>query len=1260
MPKTETILSDNLFPVVGIGASAGGLDAFRKFLHAIPADSGMAYVLVQHLDPKHESLLPELLQKVTVVPVIEISDDIEVQPDHIYVLPSNRMLVANDGILELTVRPEHQKNRPHLPIDLFFTSLAEVHQAHAIGIVLSGTASDGTIGLRAIKDYGGITFAQEEATAAYSSMPNSAIQAGVVDFILSPEEMPQKILELTQRMGRDTSDAPNLDRQEETVFKQILALLRDRKGTDFTYYKQTTISRRILRRMALNKTSDLPAYLDYLSSSTLEQDILYQDMLIPVTNFFRDPQSFDQLCETVFPHILKNKPPGEPIRIWVAGCSTGQEAYSMAICFQEFLRDSTEKVQIFATDLSEPAIAKARTGIYSKTEVDSVDYERLQSFFTQSRGNYQVNKSIREMCVFAVHNFLKDPPFGKMDLISCRNVLIYMQPYLQKKALTTFHYALNPRGSLFLGKTETTNSVSDLFATHGKNDKLFSRKDVPGKFMHVASQRSEQNLSKTGESDLSEPVRTDFLKIADNLVLQKYAPPGVIVNEALDIVHFRGNTSPYFEQLTGKPNHNLLKLSKRGLAFELRNLLHKSKKQKIAVSKENIFIELNGTSSHVSLEVIPLPNTADIYYLILFHDQLRMPEQSATARKMQKIFFKNRTDDKDLRIEQLEQELAQTHEDMRSITEDQEAVNEELQSDNEELLSNSEELQSLNEELETSKEELQSTNEELTVVNQEIIGLNELLTEARDYAEGIVATIREPLLILDKDLRVKTANSSYYKTFQVDAADTEGKLIYEVDNQQWDIPALRRLLENILPEQSSFQDFEITHTFSTLGKKVMLLNASELQKEGSSEKLILLAIEDITLQKQSEEIQNQLRKKFEFIADAMPQKVWTADAAGRMDYFNKTWLDYTGLPFEELKDTGWEKVIHPDDAEKNRLQWKHAVETGEDFELEDRFRNKAGAYKWHLSRGLSYKDDTGRISMWVGTNTEIQDHVLRKEGLEKAVAERTYELQHAIETLGENNNELERMNKELESFTYISSHDLQEPLRKIQTFASLLLQAGAYDIPETARDYLGRMQSAAWRMQQLIMDLLSFSRINTADRIFRHTALDVLIQEVKAELEEVIRDKNAVVTSNDPGYVNVIPFQLRQLLYNLISNALKFSKPEIPPHIVISVKMEPGSFLLSSNPDLPADRISPARTYCHIAVSDNGIGFEPHFRKRIFDVFQKLHPQEAFLGTGIGLAIVKRIVENHHGFITANSELGVGTTFDIYIPDLKSDAAKKL
>ncbi len=1516
------VISDNLFPVVGIGASAGGLDAFKKLLKAIPEDSGMAYVLVQHLDPDHESLLPGLLQKVTSIPVSEISDEIKVVPDHIYIIPSNKMLVANDGVLQLSPRPAKSKKERNLPIDLFFTSLAEVHQSHAIGVVLSGTASDGTQGLKAIKDHGGITFAQDEESAAYDGMPHSARMAGVVDFVLPPEEIPKKLFEIRHQVNRSDEELEKLSQPDEDVFRQILSLLRLRKGTDFTYYKQTTIRRRILRRMALNKYKEVSDYLKYLRENKGEQDVLYQDLLIPVTSFFRDEKVFDNLCRSVFPHLIKNETDKDPIRIWVAGCSTGEEAYSMAICIKEFLGEKAssgtyQKVQIFATDISEPAIEKARTGLYRKNEIDGLSAQRLDEFFTKINGSYHIVRQIRDMCVFSVHNLLKDPPFGKIDFISCRNVLIYMDPFLQKKALTTFHYALNAGGFLLLGKSETSTSVPNLFASASKTDKIFTRKNVPGRFMHVATQRNEQGLRDIIPDNKNKKMHTGYQKAADDIMLSKYSPAGVVINEDMDIVHFRGDTSGYLEQSSGKPSHNLLKMAKQGLGFELRNILHKAKKDKGPVIKENIPLQVNGDLRNVSIEAIPLPDTIEPYYLVLFHEtgevRRRDPIAIGSEGGSKKIpASKTKKDGKDLRIQQLEQELTQAREDMRSITEDQEAANEELQSANEELLSSSEELQSLNEELETGKEELQSTNEELTVVNQEMISLNEQVTAARDYSENIIANIRESLLVLDENLRIVSANKSFYKTFRVNEQETEGVLIYDLGNRQWNIPALRTLLEKILPEKSVFNDFEVTHSFSHIGERTMLLNARAIKNEKSQDKLILLSIEDITEKKRAQEILNkssehlqqlvkelpagvyscdpqgrinfynnaaaklwgrepeigkeqwcgswkifkpdgspvplescpmaiaikegraikgeeliierfdggrsnvlvypqpefslsgeltgainmvfditdqvkaiklieesekryrnliysstsmicilkgegliieiandailetwdkgkdvigksllevlpeiieqgfgdilynvyttgkpyhayempvhlrrhgkmelsyytfvyeplrnisgeiegltiianevtpqaELNKKikeseqtFRQLAELMPEKVSTADAAGNITYYNESWLNYTGYSFEELRDRGWEKIIHPDDVEELTKRWTHSIATGDDFEMEIRLLQKNGDYNWHLSRSSALKDDNGKIIKWIAATTEI--HLQKEQRLElaKAVVQRTGELSAANEELLQKNEELVKMNKELESFNYISSHDLQEPLRKIRTFANRILGRELILLSDKGKNDFSRIQDAASRMQTLIEDLLAYSRTNITERQFENTNLNEIVEESKKELAVTIEEKKAVIETSNLVNIFTNPSQFLQLMNNLIGNSLKFSKPDVPPHIIIKSMIAPGSLFQNEDAELMG-RLSPQKEYCRISISDNGIGFDPRYKEQIFEVFQRLYGKDEYPGTGIGLAIVKKIVENHSGIVKATSEFGKGATFDIYIPVL--------
>ncbi len=611
------------FPVVGIGASAGGLDAVRSFLKALPAKSGMAFVFIQHLSPTHQSILPEILQKVAPFPVQQITDNIHLEPDNLYIIPQNKIVTATDGVLKLA--PIDSKHKKSNTIDLFFSSLGVVHQGYAVGVVLSGALNDGTVGLQVIKSYGGITFAQDEGTAAFDSMPKSAIDSGAVDFVLSPKKIAEHLITINNPFHNNYSPSEITDtvpQQDSEVFKQILTVLRVRRGVDFTYYKQSTLKRRIIRRMALNKVERPVDYLNFLREKKSEQDALYNDMLISVTHFFRDPPSFELLCNTLFPALVNKKSDGDPLRIWIAGCATGEEAYSMAICLQEQLGDKAAamKIQIFATDISEIAIAKARTGIYRQNELDGISSSRLQQFFTKLDGNYQVNKVIRDMCVFAHHNLLKDPPFSKIDLVSCRNVLIYLEAVLQKRALTTFHYSLNEDGFLMLGKSETIGSNTDIFTAINGPEKMYIRKGPLGRFMNVASDGKERTFREIDKNVQKESTNKDVFKVADEAILANFMPAAVLVNEKFDIVQFRGETETWLVPPTGRPSFNVLKMAREGLVFELRNILHLAQKTKLPAHKSGVFFKLNGIQNYVDIQAVPLKDTAEPYYLIVFQN----------------------------------------------------------------------------------------------------------------------------------------------------------------------------------------------------------------------------------------------------------------------------------------------------------------------------------------------------------------------------------------------------------------------------------------------------------------------------------------------------------------------------------------------------------------------------------------------------------------------------------------------------------------
>ena len=573
--------------------------------------------------------------------------------------------------------------------------------------------------------------------------------------------------------------------------------------------------------------ANISDYLLFVQENKPELDFLYHDLLIPVTTFFRDPGIFEKVTEKVFPAIFKTKLDNDVVRLWIAGCSTGQEAYSLVMCLHEFLGNKVAayKIQVFATDISEMAIAKARTGIYSKTDLHGLSAARMEKFFTRTNIGYQINKVIRDTCIFAFHNYLNDPPFANIDLISCRNSLIYMDPFLQKNALLTFHYSLKDQGFLLLGKSETAGQLSELFSSFDKQNKIYSRKQTRGRFANTTLiSRGESPLNIKFRQGAAEGLSDNFQKNADDILLSHYVPPGVIVDKDSEIVQFRGSTGVWLEPTPGKPNLNVIKMARDGLGFEIRNALHKVKTGREPLVKKDLPFQFMGSSHKVTIEVIPLNQMIDSHYLILFKDSTSAKDQSIGHNGIHNI-PDSRTPKKtkeQIQIHKLTLELAQTRTDMKNITEDQEASNEELQSANEELLSGSEELQSLNEELETSKEETQTSNEELIIVNQELYDRNEQLNQSRLYAESIVKTIREPLIILNGNLQVKSANKSFYTNFKTTAEETVGKTVFELGNSQWNIPRLRKILEKILPEKISVVDFEVSHEFPLIGFRTML------------------------------------------------------------------------------------------------------------------------------------------------------------------------------------------------------------------------------------------------------------------------------------------------------------------------------------------------------------------------------------------------------------------------------------------------------
>lgn len=1257
IPETKSvpdIKSNAALRIVAIGASAGGLDAITELLQNLSPTTGMVFIYVPHLSPDHKSLLSSLLTKATSMKVQEVTDKILMKPDNFYIIPADKEMTLLEDHIQLTDRTKERVI--HLPIDTFFTSLAETYKENAIGVVLSGSANDGTRGLLAVKAAGGLTFAQDDS-AKFKSMPQSAITAGAVDFVLSPKEIAKELIRISKYdYAQKDIVKPTENEIENTdpYLKNILQLILKQTQIDFSHYKMPTIKRRILRRMLLNKFKSLKEYANFCAKHNKEIDILYQDLLINVTKFFRDTDAHEYLKTTLFPKLLKSKKANEKLRIWIPACATGEEAYSIAMSLLEIQSEQATniQVQIFATDLSTIAVNKARIGEYTKKELEMVSPKRLQRFYTKTGSKYRIAKVVRDMCVFAPHNILHDPPFSRVDFISCCNLFIYLDTAAQKKALATFHYALKDEGCLMLGKSETIGTSTHLFSQINNKFKIYSRKtNKGGRMMPELLPRTQEgivenkNLSSP-ETNKAPVKRIGFDGDIDKILLSKYVPASVVINHAMDILQFRGETDSFLKHPTGKANLNILKMTAPEIAFELRHCIPVAIKTKQAVRKSGIEVKTMPDLKMISIEVIPLNiDWEEPLLLILF----TKPELVETFLQEGKN-GKNNVLAKDRKIQKLEEELTASRADMLAFVQEQEAFIEELQSANEEVVSSNEELQSVNEELETSKEEIESTNEELTTTNQELQTRNELLNESYQYSDAILGNIHDPLLVLDREHRIVSASKSFYKKFTFTQEETEGKLLYEIGNKEWDIPALRQLLDDIIPKKLEFQDFEVAHKFPRLGEKIMMLNARSIYQKAHRERLILLSIEDYTERKKAQQAIKESEERFQAAVAAVKGIVWTTNAKGEMEGEQKSWASLTGQAQEEYKGYGWVHAVHPDDEKSTIAAWKKAIKKSQNFIHEHRVKLKTGDWGYFSIKAIPVLNGDGSIRQWVGVHTDITLQKIAEEKisnfaqeLEKQVQDRTNKLAIANEKLEENNLSLQVLNKELQSFSYVASHDLQEPLRKIRTLASRILELET-SLSEKGKDYFSRIQKSAERMQALIDDLLAFSSVHDINgRKLIKTDLNVIIEEVKTQLSEVIKEKNATVIAEPLCDVKIIPYQFRQVMLNLVSNALKFAKPATQP--VITIKSNNVKYSKVKNSNLPR-----LKEYCHITVADNGIGFEDEYNEKIFEIFQRLNDKDNYPGTGIGLAIVRKIIENHQGIITAKGELGKGALFEMYIP----------
>ncbi|EHP86028.1 MCP methyltransferase/methylesterase, CheR/CheB with PAS/PAC sensor [Geobacter metallireducens RCH3] len=784
-PEPERKSDETHFPIVAIGASAGGLEALTQFLEHVPQNSGLAFVVIQHLDPDHIALLPELLQRVTSMKVTAVKDRSRVRPDSVYVTPPNRDMSILHGVLHLFEASEPRGQR--LPIDHFFRSLAEDCKERSIGVILSGMGSDGTLGLRAIKEKGGLTLVQDPDSAKFSGMPNSAISFGLADIVARAENIPGKIMDFLQHTPAPSQQKTKLEDKELSALDKIVILLRSETGNDFSLYKKSTLYRRIERRMGIHQIDSIAGYVRYIQANHQELELLFKEFLIGVTSFFRDPAAWENLKNEVIPDLLASHPEGGVLRAWSAGCSTGEEAYSLAIIFREVLEQVKPKahfsLQVFATDLDRDAIDKARLGLFLPNIASDVSAERLNRYFVKDEDGYRIKKEIREMVTFATQNVITDPPFTKLDILICRNLLIYLDVEMQKKLLPLFHYVLNPGGVLFLGSAETLGASAELFTAVNAKLRLF-RRDNGVSRASLASFPSTFPLATASHKELS-PVKPEinFQVLADRILLQKHSPPAVLVNEEGDIVYISARIGKYLEPPVGKANINVFAMAREGLRPELLAAFHKAMRQNAPVITRNIRISGNGHPQTLDLIVQKMeePELQGMA-MIIFKDLEPCQESPVKKRGVKSSdAVTARIGELELELQQTQEKLRITLEELQTTREEMQTSQEELKASNEELQSINEELQSTNEELTTSKEEMQSMNEELQTVNSEQQAKVDELSHLNDDMRNFLNSTEVATIFLDSKLNIRRFANASSKLFKLIPSDV-GRPLTDIVN----------------------------------------------------------------------------------------------------------------------------------------------------------------------------------------------------------------------------------------------------------------------------------------------------------------------------------------------------------------------------------------------------------------------------------------------------------------------------------------------
>lgn len=1192
--------------LVCIGSSAGGLEALTNLLANLPSRELPVSVLVaQHLSPNHKSHMVQLLGKNSRWQVVEANHKDRLEPGKVYITPPDRDIILEEEQILLSKPPSEIGPKPN--VNLLFSSVARNYQEKTIGVILSGTGSDGANGVNAIKEMGGLTFVQNPDLAAYDGMPISAIETGAVDDIIKVDQFGKILTEICN----GSYENPKLAKQDEEVLNdltRIFELLEKKTGVDFSHYKMSTIQRRLESRIAHLRINSLKSYLKYIEENPTEVSELFNHVLIGVTHFFRDPHAFEALKKEL--EALIKRKSDQTLRVWTPGCATGEEAYTISIIISEILGKEIAEwnIQIFATDIDDDAIAFGRRGKYPKAALDLMDPKLVKNYFNQnSDGLVEVNKSLRSLILFSRHDLTSNPPFLKLDLISCRNLLIYFNIELQKRVIPVFHYALEKDALLFLGKSENLGVHSELFNTIDKKFKIWTRKVGSSPSAPRFRPLRPAHLAKSKSSRVSFEIKSIPERVEDTLY-GSFSHPYVVINEQNEILYVNGDVSPFLKFNQGTMTANLLKQCIK----EVELILH-STVQSAIKSLESQFSQprrLKDERENILYRIVvhPMLHFKDTQFLVIF-EHFDVDKKLLAAEDQSNIDYEN------IRIAELQQELDSTREHLQSYIEELETANEEMQALNEELQSTNEELQSVNEELETSNEEMQSTNEEMHIAYQELRDMHDLvkakeLELQRNNLElnSLLNNELQGFVLFSEDFQIRQFNSYARDKFKV----LSGKIIKEGNSLLKFIP--KDWLSTFVDESR-----QLLKEGETIHKKMKItIEGLEYHFEISlspvlhaeHEKDITLGIMDVSASSKLQQEMQSLKELMDEAGSVVNMGGWELDLESGKTTWTQQVYEIHEVAEDYLSNLSKGLQFYPPAAQAILNEnIEQVIKSGRSFDLNLPFIT------------AKKKNLTVRVT---GNPTYEDGKVVKLWGIIQDITQ-SYESQRKMELL---NKDLQRSNEELEDFAYVASHDLQEPLRMVYSFVQLLEDRLKDKVDDKGKQYINHIEQGAQRMQNMLRDLLEYSRVNTNSDSKEEVALSEVVKNSLKDLSARIKKSKAEVEFGKLPTVYAIPSQMERLFINILSNAIKYCKRS--PKIKIGFEEREDSYL--------------------VYIRDNGIGIEKQYHEKIFTIFQRLHNREEYEGNGVGLAVCKRIMNKHHGLIYVESEPAEGSTFYLEFP----------